>query len=65
MVTQEMVQAQVQELQRRAAELQREHRAREAMGRSVPPRNGPSLAIIGRMPLARCLARAFRASPAS
>lgn len=65
MVTHEMVQAEVQELQRRAAEVQREHRAREATGRGVLPRNGPSVAFIGRMPLARYLARAFRASPAS
>ena len=65
MVTQEMVQGEMLELQRKAAEAQREFQARQAAGRTGAPRNGLSLPIIGRLRLPPFLARTFRASPAS
>ncbi len=65
MVTQEMVQAEMLELQRKAAEAQREQQARQAAGRAGTPRSGLSLPIVGSLPLPPFLARTFPASPAS
>ena len=64
MMTQEFLNAVMQERTREAAELQRRYQARKLKGRDAAPRGGLSLPRLRRLPLPSCVARGFRTASA-
>ena len=64
MYTQELVQAMIEDRAREAAELQRQRRALDALGRSASPRREPSRRIVRRLPIPSFVARVFRTASA-